>query len=107
MKKRLTYISPLQLGIVLALVYGLISLIMVPFVTLGTIFGHGGLGLIFMVFAPFIYAIGGFIGGVLSAFVYNIVAKWSGGIEYIAVEVPQGAWTTVFCFLAGLAASGK
>jgi hypothetical protein len=92
MKKRLTYISPLQLGIVLALVYGIISLIAVPFLLLGAMFGpHGGFGAIFVIFIPIIYAVCGFIGGVLSAFVYNIVAKWSGGIEYIAAEAPQSA----------------
>jgi hypothetical protein len=92
MRKRLTYISPLQLGIVLALVYGVISLIVVPFLLLGTLFGHVGLqsALMFIIF-PFIYAIGGFIGGVISAIVYNIVAKWTSGIEYVAAEAPQGA----------------
>ncbi|HUA66817.1 MAG TPA: hypothetical protein VME24_13290 [Alphaproteobacteria bacterium] len=91
MKKRITYVSPLQLGIVLALLYGLISLILVPFLLLGAMFGpHGGFGAIFVIFIPIIYAAGGFIGGVLSAFLYNIVAKWSGGIEYIASEAPSG-----------------
>jgi hypothetical protein len=90
MRKRLTYISPLQLGIVLALVYGVISLILVPFLLLGAIFGHGGVGIL-VIFIPFIYVIIGFIGGVLSAIVYNIVAKWTGGIEYVAAEAPQGA----------------
>ena len=30
---------------------------------------------------PVIYAIMGFITGVIGAFVYNLVAKWIGGIE--------------------------
>jgi hypothetical protein len=88
MKKRLTYVSPVQLGIVLALIYGVISLVAVPFLILGAVFGHAGPGILFMIFIPILYAILGFIGGIISAFVYNVVAKWTGGIEYIAAESP-------------------
>ena len=87
MKKRLTYVSPLQLGIVEAVVMGVISLIMVPFLMIGALFGpHGGIGVIFLILVPVLYAVAGFIGGIISAVVYNIVAKWTGGIEYIAAE---------------------
>lgn len=93
MKKRLTYISPLQLGIVLAVLYGIVSLIAVPFLLLGTLFGRtgAGLGFFFIIFIPVMYAIFGFIGGVIMGFVYNVVAKWTGGIEYIASEMLQTA----------------
>jgi len=30
---------------------------------------------------PFIYAIMGFVGGIVSAFVYNLIARWVGGVE--------------------------
>ena len=33
------------------------------------------------IFAPIIYAVMGFIIGVIGAFIYNLVAKWVGGIE--------------------------
>lgn len=91
MKKRLTYISPIQLGIVQAVVSGIITLIMVPFLLLAALFGHVGLGFFFVIFIPIIYAIVGFIAGVISAVVYNVVAKWTGGVEYIASESPAGA----------------
>jgi hypothetical protein len=32
-------------------------------------------------FAPILYAVMGFIIGVIGAFIYNLVAKWVGGIE--------------------------
>lgn len=89
MKKRLTYVSPLQLGIVSGILYGLISLIVVPFFILASLFGpHGaGFGVVFAIFLPIIYAVVGFIGGVITGFVYNLVAKWTGGIEFETSDV--------------------
>ncbi|MGH7942122.1 MAG: hypothetical protein ACREE6_14310 [Limisphaerales bacterium] len=89
MKKRLTYISPIQLGIVQAVVMGVVSLIFVPFLLLGALFGHPGMGAVFIIFVPILYAIFGFISGLVSAVVYNFVAKWTGGIEYVASEASQ------------------
>lgn len=88
MKKRLTYISPLQAGIVQGVILGIISLIAVPFLLIATLIGHGGLGAIFVIFLPIFYAIMGFIMGVITAFVYNVVAKWTGGLELTFMDVP-------------------
>ena len=88
MKKRISHISVLQQGIVCALLYGLLSLIAVPFLILGALFGHSGFGVIFFIFIPVIYAIVGFIAGILSAFIYNLVAGWTGGIELTFTDVP-------------------
>jgi hypothetical protein len=41
---------------------------------------------VFVIFLPIIYAVLGFIGGVIAAFVYNLVAKWTGGIEFTTEE---------------------
>jgi hypothetical protein len=87
MKKRLAHIAPLQLGIVL----GIVSLVGAASAGSGT--GAQALPAIFsgifLIFLPVIYAVLGFIGGVISAFVYNLIAKWTGGIEFTTVEVPQ------------------
>jgi hypothetical protein len=40
-----------------------------------------------MVFLPIIYAVVGFIGGVIVGFIYNLTAKWTGGIEFTTEEV--------------------
>jgi hypothetical protein len=88
MKKRLTYVSPLQQGIVLGVLYALISLILVPFFLIAALLGHGGLGAIFVIFLPIMYGVAGFIGGVICAFIYNLVAKWTGGIEFVLTDVP-------------------
>jgi hypothetical protein len=37
---------------------------------------------VFVIFLPIIYAVLGFIGGVIAAFIYNLVAKWTGGVEF-------------------------
>ena len=95
MKKQLKSISPLRAGIVLAVMYGIIGCIILPFFLIAAVFGahasSGGAmigGAFFAIFIPIFYAIAGFIGGVISAFVYNLVAKWTGGLEFEVEDVP-------------------
>jgi hypothetical protein len=99
MTKKLKRISPLQLGIVAGVFYALISLIIVPFFVLMAIVttfaphpqGSGamqaGLGVGFAlglaVMAPIMYGAMGFLFGALSGLVYNLVARWTGGIEFV------------------------
>jgi hypothetical protein len=87
MKKRLTYISPLQAGIVQGVVLGIVSLVFVPFIIIGGLI-HAGIGAIFAIFLPIVYAVMGFIMGIITAFVYNLVAKWTGGLELVFTDVP-------------------
>jgi hypothetical protein len=87
MKKRISSISPLQQGIVCGLLYAILSLIAVPFLILAALFGHGGIGIMFAIFIPIIYGIVGFIGGVIAAFIYNLVARWTGGLEIVLTDV--------------------
>jgi hypothetical protein len=97
MKKQLTYITPLRTGIVLGILYGLLGLVIVPFFVLGAVFGthhatggsalFGMLGLLF----PVLYAVAGFIGGIIAAAIYNLVAKWTGGLEFEVRDVPSAA----------------
>lgn len=89
-------ISPLSLGkiqalagIVIGLIVGLLMFVM------GTVLGsfssasgvavpRGGLAMmggLSIIMLPILYGIFGFVGGVIGAWVYNIVAKWIGGIE--------------------------
>ena len=100
MTKRLKRVSPLQLGIVAGIFYALFSLIIVPFLILAAIIaaiaphpegtnnamqaGIGvGFGLVFAVLAPIIYGAMGFIFGALGGLIYNLVARWTGGIEFV------------------------
>ena len=100
MKKRLTNVNPLKLGITLAIIYGIISLIIaVPIFLIMSLAGAasaargGGQAIpaifsgVFVIFLPIIYAVAGFIAGIISAFVYNLVAKWTGGVEFTTEDV--------------------
>jgi hypothetical protein len=40
-----------------------------------------GFGIVFALMAPIFYGVLGFIFGAIGAFLYNLLAKWIGGIE--------------------------
>jgi hypothetical protein len=100
MKRTIKRIAPLQAGKMLGVLYGCLGLIFLPIFMLaaaagafaqhaqgteasstvpaaavaGIMFGMG-------ILMPVIYGVMGFIGGVIGAAVYNLVARWIGGIE--------------------------
>ena len=93
--RRIKRIAPLQAGKILAILYGAMGLLFVPFFLLMSFimsrlpnapaglpffFGAG-----FAIAAPVFYAIMGFLIGVIGAAIYNLVASWVGGLE-IEVE---------------------
>ncbi len=80
-------IAPLQLGKMLAVLYGLLSLIFVPIIIIGTLFQKDSnpAKIIFFIFVPLLYMLFGFIGGIIMAALYNLCAKFVGGIK-IALE---------------------
>ncbi len=97
MNLKLKRVAPLQAGKMLAALYGLLSLIVVPFMFVAmTMAGlaarsHGGappfpfmvgMGMGFVLLLPFLYALMGFVVGVISAWVYNLLTKWIGGFEF-------------------------
>ena len=99
MKKRLTYVSPLSLGITLGILYAILALVIaVPLFLIMSLAGaagaaHGGqqalpaiFSGVFLIFLPIIYGVIGFIGGLLAALVYNLSAKMTGGVEFQVQE---------------------
>lgn len=78
------------LGLIFGVFYALISLLVavigfstetgsgegIAAGTFGLIFGVGSI-----IFFPIIYGILGFVGGLISAFLYNVIARFVGGIE--------------------------
>lgn len=101
MTRKLRHIAPVKFGLVVGLIYGLISLMFVPFFLLfmglstvaalagnhssqnvaGGIVGVGFFA-IMMIFIPIFYAVIGGLMGMLAAWLYNVVAGWVGGIEF-------------------------
>jgi hypothetical protein len=90
--RRIKRFAPLQLGKIMGLTYGLMGLLFCPVFLLAAVFGshvpnqqHAPLmmafGTGFAIAMPFIYGAIGFVFGVIGAFIYNLMAKWVGGIE--------------------------
>ncbi|MGO9124746.1 MAG: hypothetical protein ACLP6G_07630 [Terriglobales bacterium] len=93
-------IGVLSVAKMMGLIYGCLGLIFIPFFLLvglvGTLAGKqqspfsGMVGLVFAFLAPILYGVMGFIMGAIGAALYNLFAKWIGGIELqVQSPVPQ------------------
>lgn len=90
-KRILKRIAPLQFGKISAILYGAMGLLALPFFFIGMlvasqmpgpqrgIFAFIGVGMALTL--PVFYACMGFVIGVAGAAIYNVIAKWVGGIE--------------------------
>jgi len=89
MQKQITRISPFQTAKVLAALYFVVTIPFLLLFALFSLFVPGGqkIGLVFIVVAPFIYAIFGFIFSFIGAYIYNFVVKFTGGVEFTVTEV--------------------
>ena len=94
MKKQILTISPLQTAKIMAALWFVISLPFLLFMGVammtmpdGTRGAFGGM----MIFMPVFYAISGFLFTLIGAWVYNMLAKRIGGIEYTSVEISETA----------------
>jgi hypothetical protein len=76
-------IAPPQLGKMSAVLYGLMSILIVPFMIIGTILNKNAnpMTIILFLFLPLLYIAGGFIVGIIGAALYNLCAKIIGGIK--------------------------
>ena len=100
MKRRIKRIEPLQAGKMLGVLYAGMGLIFIPFFVLAGMLGAfaqhaqhaqnvagpppglmAGMMFGFGIFLPVFYGVFGFIFGIISAAIYNLVARWIGGIE--------------------------
>ncbi len=97
MIRKLKRIAPLQFGKMMGVLYGLMGLIFLPFFVIAGLVGAfaqtqaqenaaagaaalGGL-VVMGLLMPVIYGVMGFILGIISAALYNLIARWIGGIE--------------------------
>ena len=95
---RLKRIGPVSLGKILGLMYVILGFIVGFFVSaifiIGSLVGMPGggdspfphyismfFGIGSIVFFPILYGLLGFVGGIIAGWFYNIIAKWTGGIE--------------------------
>lgn len=51
----------------------------------------GGIGWLSIIVFPIVYAIAGFIGGIILGMLYNLVAGWTGGVELTLSPAPIAA----------------
>jgi hypothetical protein len=89
--RKIRRIAPLQLAKMLGVLYGLLGLLFLPLFLLFTVLGSSAteehrmgfaaVGVGFALFIPFMYAALGFVFGIVGAAIYNVVAKWIGGVE--------------------------
>lgn len=78
---RLMRVSVLRTGIFSAVMYGVFAVILSPFLLLSAIVAEGELGLVGAVFILILYPLLGFICGIIVALVYNLTARFVGGLE--------------------------
>ncbi len=89
---RVKSIGILSLAKFMAVMYGIIGLLFAPiFLMIGTFGAFAGEGaqswmsgvggIVAAVAFPVCYALGGFVAGLIGGLIFNLVAKWIGGIE--------------------------
>ena len=107
MTRRLKRIAPLPVAKIFGILYALVGLIFVPFFAIAGIAGlfagtgdgsagAAGVGVVIGMIAmavifPIMYGVIGFFGGIIIAALYNLIARWVGGIEFEVEDVPQSA----------------
>ena len=84
-------VGVLSFAKIMGLIYSCLGLIFVPFFLLIGLVGSmagpketvfaGAVGVVMAIFMPVIYGVMGFIFGALGALLYNLFAKWIGGLE--------------------------
>jgi hypothetical protein len=92
---KIRYVEPLSAGKILGAIYGALGLLIgavftcISLIAAAVAANQAGpfgafpavMGLFAVVFFPVFYGVAGFIGGVITAFLYNVAAQFVGGIE--------------------------
>jgi len=96
--KEVKKLDVMSVAVVTCIIYAVIGLIIGIFVGLfagmfsaflpgnSPRFGMG-LGMVMIILYPLMLGFFGFIGGALGAFIYNLVAKWVGGIKMELIDL--------------------
>jgi hypothetical protein len=102
MVTRLRHVNPIQFALVSAIIYAVIGLIFallwLPFASMmaatmpmgsGRMFG-AGMGIAVLVIFPLLYFVMMFIFGLIAAWIYNLVAGFTGGFEVTLEQTAAG-----------------
>jgi hypothetical protein len=91
MRQTIRSVGVLSCAKITAALYGAIGLLIFPFIIIGALVGtfagdktsalSGALGVVMALVLPILYAGIGFVGGAISALLYNLIASRVGGIE--------------------------
>jgi len=85
---KITKVKPSSLGKIVGMMQGFLGLFMGIFVLLATLLGFEsetggsiGFGIFSVVLFPILYGVGGFVAGLITAFLFNFCSKQVGGLE--------------------------
>lgn len=89
MRKRISRIAPLQVGKVAAVFYAVFAIPMAAIMGIAGALApvENAMPLGFVIAMPIGYVVFGFIFTALGAWLYNVIAKWTGGIEFETEEI--------------------
>jgi hypothetical protein len=93
MKKLVKHVGVLRASIIAAIIYGVIGVVIVPFLFLMWAVDppEGGFGMAAVVafFMPVFYAGLGFVSTAFFCFLYNVLSSKLGGIEVTLIDAPE------------------
>jgi len=96
-------VGVLSVAKIMGLIHGTLGLIFMPFFLLVSVVGmatgggraalSGAAGIVLAVMIPVLYGGLGFVMGAIGALLYNLFAKWAGGIEVEVRTTPAASYS--------------
>jgi hypothetical protein len=95
MKKQIVRISILQSSKIATILYFLLGFLYLLIGAPMVIFGNNQLRIMGIIYCamPILMAVIGFVCFVIFAALYNLIAKWVGGMEFEMIDIPEGQTT--------------
>jgi hypothetical protein len=87
MKKQIVQVSPFQSAKVMAFIYLVTSVPIALLMAIPAMLGSTSVSLTILILMPLLYMLFGFLGTLLAAWIYNVVAARVGGVEFMTSEV--------------------